>query len=304
MAHLARLKSGKYTDSDIKAFYIDKRYEFGPFIREVGDFIAHPKRNKGDSFDAAIGTYSQVAFLQRYLGEDKELLEPIGYCEWWLKPYLNRKVEFYPPSLLKNKLKMSKPELKNKINSWFPSKERFPKRIEALNPFEFYDILNFFGKSMNVNAAFQAGKVKNELRKALKDTGLEKLNIDDFLIGTATILNGMKVELAEGVTAKISIGVRKQRQTIISGDAPEILANGGHIAISHPDGPLEIWIQTETPREHKLVDVGTILLDTEIDTEPYFDRSLVHYPQPRSPQLNLKQDLQFVSSAKPNVTAC
>ncbi|WP_158963876.1 hypothetical protein [Chachezhania sediminis] len=304
MAYLARLKSGNYTDSDIKAFYIEKRYDFGPFIREVGDFIAHPKRNKGGSFDAAIGIYSQVAFFQRYQGKDKKPLEPIGDCEWWLKPYLDRKVECYPPTVLKDKLKMSKSELKKKINSWFPCKERFPKRIEALNPFEFYDVVNFFCRLMGNNAAFQAGKVKNELKKALKENGIASINIDDFLIGTATILNGMKVELAEGVTANISIGVSKQRHTRVSGGAPELLASGGYLAITHPDGPLEISIQTETPKEHNLVDVGTILLDTEIDTERYFDRSLIHYPHPQLPQLNLKQDLQFVSSATPNVTAC
>jgi len=303
VAYIARLKSGGYTDSDVKAFYIDKRFDFGPFIREVGDFIAHPVRDKGDSFDAAIGIYSQFAFFQKYQGKDKTSLECIGDCEWWLKPYLDRKVESYTPMEIKKNLKMSKPELTKRINSWFPSKGRFPKRVEAINPFEFYDIVGFFCKLMGVNAAFQASQVKAELKGALGANGLASVDSDDFLIATATILNGAKVDLAEGVTASISIGVTKQRHTRVPGGDPELLASGGYHAITHPDGPLEIMIQTQTPKEHKLVDVGATLLDTEIDTEPYFDRSLIHYPYPRLPQLNLKQDLQFDSRATPKVQA-
>lgn len=304
MAYLTRLNSGNYTDSDIKAFYIEKRFDFGPFIREVGDFIAHPVRDKGNSFDAAIGVYSQLCFFQKYQGTNKKTLEFTGNCEWWLKPYLERKVEFYKPSELKKNLKMSKVELKKKINSWFPSKEPFPKKIEALNPFEFYDVVSFFSGLIGVNAAFQAEKVKRELREAFKISGLTSVSVDDFLIGTATILNGRKVELAEGVVARVSIGVSKKRHTRVEGGDPEFLASGGYLAIMHPDGPLEITIHTETPKEHNLIDVSITLLDTEIDTEPYFDRSLIHYPHPESPQLDLKQNLQFVSNATPKVMAC
>lgn len=304
MAYLTRLNSGNYTDSDIKAFYIEKRFDFGPFIREVGDFIAHPIRDKGNSFDAVIGVYSQVAFFQKYQGTDREALEFTGDCEWWLKPYLERKVEYYSPAKLKKNLNMSKVELKRKINSWFPSREPFPKKIEAPNPFEFYDVVNFFSGLIGVNAAFQAGKVKKELKEAFKSSGLNSANVDDFLIGTATILNGRKVELAEGVAAVVSIGVNKQRHTRVAGGNPELLASGGYLAVTHPDGPLEITIHTESPKAHNLVDISITLLDTEIDTEPYFDRSLIHYQHPEFPQLDLNKSLQFVSSATPKVTAC
>ena len=304
MAYRSRLRSGTYTDSDIKAFYIENRYEFGPFIREVGDFVAHPTRDKGDSFDAAIGIYSQVAFYQRYQGKAQKPLNPIGECEWWLKPYFARKVEILPPRMLKKALGMSKSELKKKINSWFPCKERFPKTIEALNPFELSDVVNFFSRTINNNAAFQAGEVKGELKKALKAIAVESVCVDDFLVGTATILNGMKVELAEGVIASVSIRVGNQRYTKVPVGDLEPFPRRSDIVVIHPDGPLEITIQTKSPKEHNLVDVSTPLLNTEIDTESYFDRSLIHYPHPKSPQLNLEQELQFASDATPKVTTC
>ncbi len=304
VAYVARLASGSYTDSDVKAFYIDKRFDFGPFIREVGDFIAHPKRDKGNSFDVAIRHYSQLAMFQRYQGTDKTPLNPIGDCEWWLKRYLNQKLESYPPLELKKYLEMSKSDLKRKINSWFPSKERFPKRIEALNPFEFIDIVNFFAKQMELNPAFQADKVKAELKDALRVTGLASVCTDDFLMATATLLNGAKVKLAEGVSASISIGVTEQRCTKVPVGDPKLLASGGVPAIIHPDGPLEIMITTDTPKGHNLVDVTATLLNTEIDTEPYIDRSLIRRSHGQSPQLSLKQNLQFNSRATPKITAC
>ena len=81
LSYISRLKHGRYTESDVAQFYIQARFDHGPFIREVGDFIAHPRRDKGLSFDAIIGVYSQLAFFQRYQGKVALPLDPVGSCE-------------------------------------------------------------------------------------------------------------------------------------------------------------------------------------------------------------------------------
>lgn len=52
MSSIDRIKKEKYTEADILALYMKYREAgIGPFTREVGDFIAHEKRNKGATLD-------------------------------------------------------------------------------------------------------------------------------------------------------------------------------------------------------------------------------------------------------------
>lgn len=304
LSYISRLQSGRYTDSDVAQFYIQSRFDHGSFIREVGDFVAHPRRDKGLSFDAVIGVYSQFAFFQRYQSNTACPLDPVGACEWWLRPYFERKLESYSGSDFKKNLKMSKAELKAEIASWFPDGGRFPTTLHARNPYKFFDIANFFCRSIGGLAAFTSENAKKEIRGAFRTLNIPHQIVDEFMIATAIVLNNLKVELTCGVTATISIGVSKTRHTRIEGGDPELLKHGGYLAIHHPDGPLEISIATSSPKEHGLVDIGITLLDTEVDTEPFFDRSLVEFEHPSIPKLKLDRQLQFEASRRPQVSAC
>ncbi len=162
----------------------------------------------------------------------------------------------------------------------------------------------FFSRLIGGPAAFTAEHAKKELRGAFRTFGIPIEIVDDFMIATAVVLNGLIVELAHGVTAKISIHVSKTRHTRVEGGDLNLLKHGGYLAIHHPDGPLEISIATISPKEHGLVDIGITLLDTEVDTEPYFDRSLVELEHPSILRLKLERELQFEASRKPQVSAC
>lgn len=301
MSYLNRLNAGKYRETDVAQFYIEQRYDHGPFIREVGDFVAHRKRDKGMCFSATAYAYSQVAFFQRYQGNEKRDLMPIGECEWWLKPYFMGKLNNHPPHLFKKELKLSKKEIKEKVLSWFPDGEQFPTRIEALNPFEFWDIANCFCKRIHMPAAFEKRKVVQEVKSAFSRLGIKSVNIDDFIVATAIVLGGREVELANGVTARISICVNKTRHIKLPGLDPELEKSGGYRVIMLPDGPLEINVATKTPKSHDLVDVGLTLLETEVDTEPYFDRTLVRVDKHKIPRLELDCPLSFDTETSPQV---
>lgn len=305
LSFIARIKRGNYTESDVSQFYIQARSDHGPFIREVGDFIAHPRRDKGASFNYVIGVYSQFAFFQRYQSRSNTAsgINPAGPCEWWMKPYFERKLESYSSTELLKHLGKNKAALKAEILSWFPPKEKFPLSIHARNPFDLFDIAHFFSGSLGGPAVFMADQTKKELRIAFKAYDISHHIVDDFLVATAIILNGKTVELACGVTATLSIRVSTDRKAKIEPAPPELRSMGEFAAIYQPDGPLEVLISTTTPKDHGLVDIGLTLLNTEIDTERYFDRSLVEVETINSRALNLKVPLQFEAFRKPQVTA-
>ncbi|UWQ93020.1 hypothetical protein K3727_09650 [Rhodobacteraceae bacterium M382] len=301
MPYRNRIKENRYTDSDVARFYIDQRGNHGTFIREIGDFVAHPARDKGAAFNAVVSTYAQFAFYQRY-GFAKKAVDPIGDCEWWLQPYFLRKTASYKDAELKKHLKMSRPELTALVKSWFPDKEKFPKKIEATDPFRFFDVVDFFRQSMKAEPTFEVDTVKKDLRSAFKSMGLGAVKVDDFLIGTATLLNGMEIALPEGVTVGVHLYVRRQRGGSRTSAGSRTLASVGHQANALPDGLLEISLVTNTPPRQKLFDQQIAFLETKIDTKRYFDRSLVRNPSTPFAELDLRAKLQFVSDSTPMVS--
>ncbi len=60
-----RFLEARYSDADVLALYMKYREErIGPFVREIGDFIAHKKRNRGATLDRTAYMFSQVAFFR------------------------------------------------------------------------------------------------------------------------------------------------------------------------------------------------------------------------------------------------
>ena len=302
MNYLSRIRAGKFSESDVLAFYIDKRFDCGPFIREVGDFVAHRVRTQGESFNVILGAYAQFAFFQRYQGTNKISIEPIGECDWWLKPFFMRKLQISSPRELQKVFRIRKDELKKQVESWFPKNESFPTRVVALNPFDFFDLAAFFSRELNFQAAFVRTDVTRELADQFKKLGIPSRYCDDFLVSTAVILNGREFDFSNGVGGTLALNVSKQRQTKVPGGDDELLKHGGFFATIHPDGPLELFVSTRTPKQHGLVDIGFMLLDTEIDTERYFSRDLVECEQHGPPRLNLNRLLKYESTDIPRVS--
>jgi hypothetical protein len=155
---------------------------------------------------------------------------------------------------------------------------------------------------MGYTEQFSTKDAISELKRCMKDAGLAKFPIDDFLVATAVLLNGRKIDLPFGVTAEISISVTSPRHTRVQGGDQSLLEGGGYMAVFHPDGPLGIFISISPPKDKKHAGVVIKILNTEVDTEMYFSRELVVYPQPQAPALDLKRDLEFSSLKKPPVS--
>ena len=94
MSSVERIRAGKYTEADVHVLYMKYREKrFHPFIREVGDFLAHNKRDRGATLDTTAFMFGQLAFFQMYQGTNKQPIETNGPCGWWLRHYLLSKTK-------------------------------------------------------------------------------------------------------------------------------------------------------------------------------------------------------------------
>lgn len=104
-----RFHQKNYTEADISALFMKYREErIGPFVREVGDFIAHPERKKGATLSQTVFMFSQGAFFQTYQGTNKVALNCVGDCPWWLMHWFLCKVDEEKMSKLKRISGMTK----------------------------------------------------------------------------------------------------------------------------------------------------------------------------------------------------
>ncbi|WP_154667333.1 hypothetical protein [Niveispirillum irakense] len=299
MAYLTRIKNGNYTDSDVGQFYIKERFNHGPFIREIGDFIAHPKRDKGGSFNTIINAYSQFAFAQVYqLGSESKKQKPLnhnGACEWWMKPYFESKIEEYSSSDLLKEIGMSKTTVKAEILSWFAKKDKFPTEINAKNVSRFYRIASLFCRTISIRPAFTIEDAYSELLFSFKKLGIKNEICEEFIVATAVVINNLEIELHSSVTAKISIDASRLHCSRISN-----CNNTGKADFF--DRSLIISIITNSQMRDELLDIRIDLIDTKINILKYFNESLfiknsVFY-------LDENCNLQFDSKLKNKVTVC
>lgn len=296
MSSGARIKTGKYTDADVLAIFMKYRESgIGPFVREVGDFIAHRKRDRGATLDTTAYMFAQLAFFQTYQGTNKKTLVPKGKCGWWLRHYLLTKVKDASDASISKACSLTKKQAKNAIKSWFPDKLVYPTDIKCNDPKLLYQLASQFSQMLEGKNVFDLAQVKLELQKVFDAEGIRHDEIDRFIVGTATLLNGKSVQIVPGFVASIKICVGTRRhQKIDHPDNTESMWYG----VLLPDGDLKIVVSTENSTGDGLVSVGLDFLDTGIDTEAFFSRSLVELDEHKMAQLQLSGTLSFDASQK------
>lgn len=166
MASGARIKNGNFTDADVLALYMKYRERnVGLFTREVGDFIAHSKRDRGAMLDTTAYMFAQMAFFQSYQGTNKKPLEPKGNCGWWLKHYFLTKVkEANEDDLLKH-ANMTRKQAKNAVKSWFEDKSAYPTKINCKNPTDLYNLATLFCRTIVGKNVFDLEDAKSEIKE-------------------------------------------------------------------------------------------------------------------------------------------
>lgn len=300
MSSGARIKAGRYTDADVLAIYMKHRESgIGPFVREVGDFIAHSKRDRGATLDTTAYMFAQVAFFQTYQGTNKQPLEPTGKCGWWLRHYFLSKVKDATEADLGKACGLTKKQAKNAIKSWFPDKLVYPTEIRCNDPSLLYRLASHFSQMLVGKNVFDLAQAKLELLKIFDAEGINHEELDRFIVGTATLLIGKSVEIVPGFIASIKVNVGTRRNVKI--DHPDNTDDMWY-SVTLPDGDLKIMVSTDNKTGDGLVSVALDFLDTGIDTETYFCRSLVELDEYKMAQLRLDRTLSFDTSQERPVT--
>lgn len=178
----------------------------------------------------------------------------------------------------------------NAIKSWFPDKSAYPTNIKCNDPQILLQLANHFCQILDGTAVFHLDQVRAELRKIFATEGIDYGEMDRFIVGTATVLHGRAVEIVPGFIAHVAAQVTKRRHIRI--DHPD---NNELMYWSHtlPDGDLSIGVHTENNTGDGLVPVALSFLDTNVDTEAYFCRSLVELDQYKQARLRLSGSLTF-----------
>lgn len=288
MASTSRIRNGTYTEADIQAIFIKHRENgIGPFTREVGDFIAHAKRDRGATLEATAFIIAQFAFFQTYQSTIKRPLNPKGSCGWWLRHYLLTKARRAAPHELRKAAGLSRIQAERTIKSWFPGNESYPTQISCDEPLVLLQLANHFGKLLEVEAVFEIDQVKKELVKLFDAEKIDKSELDRFIVGTATLLNGKSVEIVPGFIASLHLGISNARHE------PVGLHDGVQYVKLLPDGNLEISVRPINNTGDGIMPVGFSFLETAIDSEAYVSRSLVAYDEWKIARLRLNGPLSF-----------
>lgn len=296
MSSGARIKAGKYTDADVLAIYMKYRESgIGPFVREVGDFIAHSKRDRGATLDTTAYMFAQLAFFQTYQSDKKVPLEPKGKCGWWLRHYFLTKIKDASEAEIDKACRLTKKQAKNAVKSWFPDKLAYPTEIKCNDPKLLYQLASHFSQMLVGKNVFDLSQAKLELQKVFDAEGVEHTEVDRFIVGTATLLNGKSVEIVPGFSANIKVHVGTRRHVKI--DHPDNTDDMWY-SVTLPDGDLKIMVSTTNNTGDGLVSVGLDFLDTGIDTEAFFSRSLIELDEHKMAQLRLGGMLSFDSSQR------
>lgn len=290
---IRRFVEERYSDADVLTLYMKYREEsIGPFVREIGDFIAHAKRDRGATLDRTAYMFAQVAFFQKYQGKDKVSLDFFGDCAWWLKPWFLGKIESEPMSVLKNISGLGKKDLRKEVARWFEGNSAYPTKLICQNPNLFYRLAEQFSGKITGQQVFSASKAKKEVAEMLKREGIPNSELEPVVVATAVLLQGKSTEIVKDFSASVHLSNHPQRSERISGmEVPPDAT--WHYARMLPDGNLKISVSTQNDTGDGLVPVGLDFLDTGIDTEKYFCRSLIEVDDHGLPRLNLNANLAF-----------
>lgn len=294
MSSVERIREGRYTEADVLAVYMKHREaEVGPFTREVGDFIAHNKRDRGATLDSTAYAFAQLAFFQTYQSGSKRPLEPNGVCGWWLRHYLLTKTKDATEDDLRRISGRTKKQVKNAIKSWFPEKSVYPTVIKCGDPQLLYSLVTTYCQTIVGRPVFELTQAKAELELIFKSEGIERHEIERFLVGTAVLLKGKSVEIVPGFTAEIRLLVENARYIPVDERGKKTADKEPKFVRMLPDGNLKVAVTTNNQTGDGLVAVGLDFLDTQTDTESYFARSLVTNDMHHIPRLQLDQPLGF-----------
>lgn len=169
-ASLRRIRERSFTEADVRTVLIEMREGAGPLVREVGDLIAHPRRDRGVTFSYLIHCLSRMTMFVKYQGTDMVPFPVDGSCDWWLKDYLLCQADDFEDKEIKASLSVKRKQIKREIASYFPPKP-FPDRLSRRPGQRLIEVVNFLCTRMKSQPAFPYTQTRSEVLDPVRSEG-------------------------------------------------------------------------------------------------------------------------------------
>lgn len=209
-----RIEQHRFTEADVKAVIIEVREKgFDSPIKEIGDLIAHPKKDRGDSRDHLIMCYAQVAKFTKYQSNHKENFPNDGSCDWWLKPLLKGQIDNFKDKDIRKTLGKNKKYIKKELRSYFPDNEQFPTELVKGPDRRFFEIINkmFSIIKSSPPSVFEYGRLRNGITKLLESLSInsDKSLIDNLIVCICIIFHKSEFLLPHGETGFCKLNIEQ-----------------------------------------------------------------------------------------------
>lgn len=284
-----RIIDATVTESDFQILFLQTREKkIGPFIREMGDLIAHPEKDRGPILDRLIYHKAQVDLLANKLERLKkpEIIGPDGRCAWWLRHYmLTRWKESHKEVFQKHKIVKSKQE--KIIKRQFPSKSRlFPANIKEPLDRRFVDMLQTFSSLINTEGPFTEDDAYRDIKNLLDFLNLDQdeLLIQDILMSMLVCVHNAEYSFPNGEKVKLRLHIERMPTTeetsIESAFTPH-----GHVSL--------ICTNPVVGEHGQETQMAFAFFKSKINTEDYLHDDLLTKDENGRPYFDLNRDLEF-----------
>lgn len=241
-ASIKRMNSGVFSEETVKSILIYVRNEkYGGLIREVGDLVAHPERDKGFARDKLFEFCLQMTAVFKYKLKNRQIFPRDGSCDWWTKPFLLSHIkDFRRKEIIKN-LGCNEKELKKEILEYFDESD-FPVVMKKYDK-RFAHIFDFMSSMMSSesHSVFDASSMRSELRVLFSNIGVDKSIIDLFIIAIMVIFHKSNFVLPNKIIANSELNLspdgydekgRYNANICVSGSVPVLLDNYPHVTMN------------------------------------------------------------------------
>lgn len=292
---LKRIRSniiaGKATESDFQILFLQTRdKKFGPFIREMGDLIAHPEKDRGPIFDRLIYHRAQVDLLANKLERLKkpELISRDGSCIWWLRHYMLARIKeshkeiFNEHRIIKSKqIKIIKDQFASQI-------DQFPRCIKQPLDLRFTAILQTLSNTINTRGPFTEDDAYDDISKLLLFLGIDASDIlmQDILMSILVCVHNSEYHFPNGDRVRLRIGIEKRMPNDKNRSYLEIFSPHGYIMLNCSN-PVE-------GENGVVIQVAFQFFRSTINSEAYLHEDLIKFGgELNTPYFDLDCDLEF-----------
>lgn len=286
-ASLKRIRERSFTEADVRTVVMEMRERAGPLIREVGDLIAHPQRDRGVTFFYLIHCLARMTMFVKYQVANKVPFPVDGSCDWWLKDYLLCQADDFDDREIKRSLSVKRKQIKREIKGYFPPTP-FPDHLAKPLDQRLIDIINLFCTKIKSQPAFPYVQIRKEVQALLTSVGLplDTALIDDFVVCICILFHGSKFTLPYGSRGECELHIEPRTPETIERD-------GQQYAILSPHGSLKLHAIADVVHSANGLRVAFPLIDTDIQTDTYVDEALIKVDEHGFRRIDLGTDLQF-----------